>query len=472
LILDSQSQSFTYGWNWSYNSRGELAEAADYLAINDKAYQYDGIGNREKAISGIATDLPFASVNYTANALNQYSLANGVTLPVYSPGPPVILPAYDSDGNFQNGPLPNDQTTSASLEWDGENRLIRITKANGDVIEYGYDFMGRRVKKTTTPFGLSAVVKHFLYDGWNLIAEYNGSTLYRTYTWGLDLSGTMQGAGGVGGLLAVTDEDVTGDPVYFPIYDGNGNITGYIDEGSNQVEIYEYDPFGNLLSGGTTGLDFAHCFSTKYLDQESGFYYYGYRYYDPVTGRWPSRDPIGEAGGRNLYAFLGNNCISRLDYLGHEPVNESDCDKKCYSAGASGDPYAYRRCMKDCILFIHKEECGSYTIRVTHYDKSCKPMKLLKKVCGVEHHYITLSDGTGITFGGAAAGANDWTAKTHKIMVMPGKCSEFNECMKKRQEQGSKELKEGKYRTFTYNCQQVQNWAKACGGLIEALHEL
>jgi hypothetical protein len=55
---------------------------------------------------------------------------------------------------------------------------------------------------------------------------------------------------------------------------------------------------------------------------------------------------------------------------------------------------------------------------------------------------------------------------------MPGKCSEFNECMKKRQEQGSKELKEGKYRTFTYNCQQVQNWAKACGGLIEALHEL
>ena len=44
--------------------------------------------------------------------------------------------------------------------------------------------------------------------------------------------------------------------------------------------------------------------------------YYGYRYYDPVTGRWPSRDPIGEAGGINLYGFGGNDPIWNIDYLG------------------------------------------------------------------------------------------------------------------------------------------------------------
>ena len=49
---------------------------------------------------------------------------------------------------------------------------------------------------------------------------------------------------------------------------------------------------------------------------ESGVAYYGYRYYDPVTGRWSSRDPIEELGGLNLYGFVGNHGINKLDYLG------------------------------------------------------------------------------------------------------------------------------------------------------------
>jgi RHS repeat-associated protein len=57
-------------------------------------------------------------------------------------------------------------------------------------------------------------------------------------------------------------------------------------------------------------------FSTKYRDAESGFLYYGYRYYDPATGRWPNRDPIGERGGRNLYGFVANCPVYRVDALG------------------------------------------------------------------------------------------------------------------------------------------------------------
>jgi RHS repeat-associated protein len=45
-------------------------------------------------------------------------------------------------------------------------------------------------------------------------------------------------------------------------------------------------------------------------------YYYGYRYYDPETGRWPSRDPIQERGGANLYGFVGNDGVDRVDLLG------------------------------------------------------------------------------------------------------------------------------------------------------------
>jgi RHS repeat-associated protein len=47
--------------------------------------------------------------------------------------------------------------------------------------------------------------------------------------------------------------------------------------------------------------------------------YYGYRYYDPLTGRWPSRDPIGETGGVNLYGFVGNNGVDWIDNLGWQP---------------------------------------------------------------------------------------------------------------------------------------------------------
>ncbi|MFC7339623.1 RHS repeat-associated core domain-containing protein [Haloferula chungangensis] len=47
-----------------------------------------------------------------------------------------------------------------------------------------------------------------------------------------------------------------------------------------------------------------------------GIRYYGFRYYDPVTGRWPSRDPIEEHGGVNLYGFVGNDGVNRWDYLG------------------------------------------------------------------------------------------------------------------------------------------------------------
>ena len=53
--------------------------------------------------------------------------------------------------------------------------------------------------------------------------------------------------------------------------------------------------------------------------------YYGYRYYDPQTGRWPSRDPIEEEGGFNLYGFVGNDGVNGWDHLG---LSENSCDGK------------------------------------------------------------------------------------------------------------------------------------------------
>jgi RHS repeat-associated protein len=58
---------------------------------------------------------------------------------------------------------------------------------------------------------------------------------------------------------------------------------------------YEYGPFGETIRAtGALAKKNPFRFSTKYTDNETGLLYYGYRYYDPVTGRWPNRDPIGE----------------------------------------------------------------------------------------------------------------------------------------------------------------------------------
>ena len=86
--------------------------------------------------------------------------------------------------------------------------------------------------------------------------------------------------------------------------------------GANGAQ-YEFDAFGNPLRA-TGALAFVNPFnfSTKFCDWETGFYYYGYRYYDPSTGRWLSRDPIAEKGGINLYGFIASDSLNFFDYLG------------------------------------------------------------------------------------------------------------------------------------------------------------
>ena len=327
--------SSTNAIGWSYNATGELTKE-DFdndstASARDLVFQYDAIGNRVKTATATLT---LGNSNYTANDLNQYIVADGVHLPDGSVEG--VLPAYDADGNYQHGPLPVDyvQDDNATLVWDAENRLVEVDKFNGDVITFAYDHISRRISKSVHFAGAGTVVSRYLYDAWNLIAEYTGTTLKMTYTWGMDLSGGMQGAGGVGGLLAVSEYPVvSGVPVrtpYYPTFDGNGNVSEYLDHDGDKRAHYEYDAFGNIACAATgdKAADFAYRFSTKYFDTETGFYYYGHRWYDPLTGRWPSRDPIEEEGGVNLYAFVGNEGVDKWDYIGLKITHTGDLDDK------------------------------------------------------------------------------------------------------------------------------------------------
>ncbi|MDT9313839.1 hypothetical protein, partial [Limnospira sp. Paracas R14] len=119
-------------------------------------------------------------------------------------------------------------------------------------ISYTYDSQGRRVKRVISRWDaieeafFPEETLLFLWDGWNLLAEIKtDNTPVRSYVWGLDLSGSMQGAGGVGGLLSVRIHD--GNHTVLPYYDGNGNVMGYTAIDESSAAVFEYDPFGRTL---------------------------------------------------------------------------------------------------------------------------------------------------------------------------------------------------------------------------------
>ncbi len=226
-----------------------------------------------------------------------------------------VGPVHDADGNLENGRLrtvaSNGSTTTynATLVWNAE-RCDRT----GSIMDGG-EAAARRVKHAMPC----------------MLNQYTGATLKKTYLWGPDLSGTLQGAGGVGGLLSVKIPSGQTNPgTYYPTFDGNGNVSEYLASDGTVKAHFEYDPFGKLTlqaydtANSFDAATFAHKFSTKYMDAETGLYYYGYRYYDPGTGRWMSRDPIGERGGANLYAFVGNDGVSRIDLLGENAAYDSE----------------------------------------------------------------------------------------------------------------------------------------------------
>ena len=224
------------------------------------------------------------------------------------------LLAYDDDGNMTfDGRF--------RYSWNGENRMIRAeeivspTNRTPTIITYAYDEQGRMVSKNID--GTNIITRSLLWDGYNIVRETeNGMPTYNI--WGLDLDGTLQGCGGVGGLLAVAK---TNGP-HIALYDSNGNVSDYVSATGSLSAHYEYSPFGeSIVSFG----EFFMCrFSTKPYCPSTAFIEYQLRKYCPSLGRWMNRDPHGEQVGFNLFSFCSNFVNSRFDYLGAESISLLD----------------------------------------------------------------------------------------------------------------------------------------------------
>jgi RHS repeat-associated protein len=297
--------------------------------------------------------------------------------------PATLNPEYDEDGNLEND-------GRWFYTWDAENRLVKMETTDAaetaghpeTKLVFKYDWQGRRLARTVYR-GTSSThesTRRWLYDGWNPILEClatseatTGITRLNTLTWGLDLSGNLRGAGGVGGLI--TQIAVSGGAIYKTAYDGSGNVVAWTKSGQSTAQWKsEYDAFGNPIAAeGTNPSEYG--FSTKIRDPYTGLSYYGYRYYDSVTGRWASKDPIGEKGGLNIYSLGSNDTVNQQDVLGLRPGDLYDSRFRALFQ-ALDDAFkltqinGFENCGWVIKIQINCETCYSYTPPDNKYENT------------------------------------------------------------------------------------------------------
>jgi RHS repeat-associated protein len=314
---------------YSHDNIGQLKVANSSVNTEDRGYTYDAAWN----VNWLTNN--GSSYDFLVDTRNELTNAYSSTY------------AHDSNGNVTSG-----TNAHTSYAYDDENRLIQwFWYAAGSGIcsngalrtDFVYDGLGRLRKRTE--YSIAGTIgggggggapppgppppsgggcswgtgteTRYIYDGKRVIQEREGSNNPQVaYTRGPDLSGTLEGAGGIGGLLARSDQYSSGNPTRHNYYhaDGNGNITYLVDSSQALAARYRYDPFGNTIgSSGTLAAANVYRFSSKECHTNSGMYYYLYRFYDPNLQRWLNRDPIKEEGGINLYGFVANSPINLYD---------------------------------------------------------------------------------------------------------------------------------------------------------------
>lgn len=237
-------------------------------------YCFDSLGNRVSKDGG----------SYEVNALNQLKGKPGATY------------GYDLNGNLTERCKEGERLV---LKYDALDRLVEVL-GDFDKTTYEYDPLHRRIGKRRFKgcgdVWIEASHECYLYQGDKEIgaADLLGN-IHELRVMGIGHQGDV----GAAVLLEV------GGKSYVPLHDYRGNVVVLVDSASGQaVETYRYTAYGEEL---TNSLEISPWrFSSKRVDPETGWVFFGRRHYDPEVGRWTTPDPLWFIDGTNLYCYVAN----------------------------------------------------------------------------------------------------------------------------------------------------------------------
>lgn len=246
----------------------------------EEKYDYDDVGNRTKGPGA-------KDITYRYNSGNQMLVGRTLSY------------GYDDMGNQTQRIIGNAAEKTWSIAWDSENRIIKMERIKGaaekQTVTFRYDPMGRRIEKKNVVIkdgSTKTTTTAYVYDNDRIVLELedDGSTTTKTFY--------THGPG--------TDEPLSmerNNKYFFYHADHLGSIMAVTNISKTIIQRYSYDAFG--MPKTMTNFKSNYQFTGREWDREIGLYYYRARYYDPMEGRFMSKDPIGFGGGDvNLYGLL------------------------------------------------------------------------------------------------------------------------------------------------------------------------
>jgi RHS repeat-associated protein len=244
--------------------------------LGNLTYGYDAAGRR------ISVGGSFARVN----------LPEAVTSSTYDAANRLIAWGSQILGYDANGAVVSDAGSSSfSYVWDARERLQSIQQGTTTIASFQYDAFNRRIGRT---FG--GVATSLLNDGWQVVQELNGATPTANVLTGLRVDEIFRRSAGA------SIEDFLTDAL--------GSTIALADDSGVLQTTYAYESYGATMAEGDPSNN-----AYQYTGRENDglLYYYRNRYYSPGMHRFISQDPIGFAGGANVYAYVAGNPVTYTD---------------------------------------------------------------------------------------------------------------------------------------------------------------
>lgn len=299
-ITSRQLASSTLATSWTYlpNSGDRRLSGISTTGLSSgQVTSFQFTTDVEDQITG-TTQTSDSTIAYPPGSTQQTASYNNLNqLTTLENPPPSSQPlTYDADGN-----LLSDGTHD--FTWDAENRLVGITypSQSGKATAFTYDGLGRRVAIISTPAG-------------------GGTPVATDYIWCAGQPCQARNSSNITTRSYYAEgEFIPGSPSQRDYYapDQLGSVRRVFT--ASQAPSYDYDPYGNPLQTTAPLTDFGY--AGTFYNADSGLDLTWFRAYDPVIGRWLSRDPSGEGADQegSLYAYVGSDPVNLTDPLGLGP---------------------------------------------------------------------------------------------------------------------------------------------------------